>query len=394
MTIAYFDCFSGISGDMTLGALVDAGVPIEVLRGELAKLGLPGYTVTAEKVRRAGIYATKVNVMLEKKEQPARHLADIENLISASSLGTRVKQKSLSVFRRLAGAEAKVHGTTIEKVHFHEVGAVDAIVDIVGSVIGLEHLGVTEIIASPVNVGSGSIHTSHGKLPVPAPATAELLKGIPLYSSSVTIELTTPTGAAILTALADSFGPLPQFTASAVAYGAGGRDLPDQPNVVRLFLGAYALAPDEDTSVLIETNIDDMNPQVYEHLIERLMQAGAHDAFLTPIIMKKGRPGILLSILADHARSDALSDLVFRESTSIGLRIQQVGRKKLQRELREVDTPYGKVRVKISKRGDEVLTATPEYEDCRRLAEEKQVPLKVIMDEAKIQLVSRNRKER
>ena len=383
MTIAYFDCFSGISGDMTLGVLVDAGMPIEVLRAELAKLALPGYTLNAEKVRRSGIAATKVHVVLEQHEHPARHLSHIDRIINASSLPTTVKQKSLAVFQRLAEAEAKVHGTTTEKVHFHEVGAVDAIVDIVGSVIGLEQLGVTEVIASPVNVGSGTIHSSHGKLPVPAPATAELLRGVPFYSSSVTLELTTPTGAAILTTLADSFGPLPQLTTSRVAYGAGGKDLTGHPNVLRLFIGTHSLARDQDTSILIETNIDDMNPQVYEHLIERLMQAGAHDAFLTPIIMKKGRPGVLLSVLTDGAQSDSLLDILFRETTSIGVRIQQVGREKLQREMREVETRYGRVRVKISKRGDEVLTATPEYEDCKRLAEERQVPLKVVMEEVK-----------
>lgn len=388
MTIAYFDCFSGISGDMTLGALVDAGVPIETLRAELAKLDLPGYTLTSEKVQRGGISATKVNVILEQRKQPARQLADIKGIIDSSPLGEAVKRKSLAVFRRLAEAEAKVHGTTVEKVHFHEVGAVDAIVDIVGSVIGLEHLGITGIIASPVNLGSGSIHTAHGKLPVPAPATAELLKGIPVYSSSITMELTTPTGAAIIATLADTFGPIPKITVDRVSYGAGGKDLPDQPNVLRIFLGAYDREPDQDTSVLIESNIDDMNPQVYEHLVELLMQAGAQDAFLTPIIMKKGRPGVLLSVLADREKSDALADLVFRETTSIGLRVQQVGRKKLQREIREVATEYGTVRVKISRRGEEVLTATPEYEDCKRLAEEKQVPLKQVMDEAKA-LISR-----
>ncbi len=390
MTIVYFDCFSGISGDMVLGALVDAGVPVEVLRGELAKLELPGYRLTAEQVRRAGIAATQVQVALEQQEQPARRLADIGNLITGSSLAPPVKQKSLAVFRRLAEAEAKVHGATPEEVHFHEVGAVDAIVDIVGAVIGLEQLGATEIIASPVNVGSGSVHTSHGRLPVPAPATAELLTGIPLYSSSVTLELATPTGAALISTLASSFGPLPMMTVSRVAHGAGGRDIPGQPNVLRLLLGASAFHGGEDASVLIETNIDDMNPQVYEHLIERLLQAGAQDAFLTPVIMKKGRPGVLLSVLTDPARSEAAAELIFRETTSIGLRLQQVSRRKLEREVREVATRYGAVRVKVSRRGDEVLTATPEYEDCRRLAEQHNVALKQVMDEARALLTERS----
>jgi len=382
MTIAYFDCFSGISGDMALGALVDAGVPLEVLHSELAKLGLPGYTLSAEQVKRSDLAATKVHVVLEEREQPARRLADIRDIINRSTLSPGVKQKSLGIFERLAEAEAKVHGTTAEAVHFHEVGAVDAIVDIVGSVIGLEHLGIDEIIASPVNVGSGSVHTAHGRLPVPAPATAELLKGIPLYSSSIAFELTTPTGAAIISTLADSFGPLPQLVVRRIACGAGNKDFPGQPNVLRLFVGESAPAYDEDRAVLIETNIDDMNPQIYDHLIDRLLQAGALDAYLAPLVMKKGRPGILLSALSAKENADVLLDIIFRETTSIGVRFQEVGRKKLSRELQDVRTPYGVVRVKVSRRGDEVLTVTPEYEDCRRIARERQVPLKTVMEEA------------
>jgi len=388
MAIAYFDCFSGISGDMTLGALVDAGLPIEVLRSELAKLNLPGYTITAEQVRRSGLAATKVHVVLDEKEQPARHLSEIQKIINGSTLSSAVKQKSLSIFQRLAEVEAKVHGTTPEKIHFHEVGAVDAIVDIVGSVIGLEHLGITEIIGSPMNVGSGTVHTSHGKLPVPAPATAELLKNIPIYSSSITIELTTPTGAAIISTLAASFGPLPQMSMSRIAYGAGNKDLPGQPNVLRLMIGEPVSAYEEDTSIVIESNIDDMNPQIYGHLIDTLMAKGAHDVYLTPIIMKKGRPAILLSVLTDKAKGTEILDTIFRETTSIGVRIQEVGRKKLSREVREIETSYGKIRIKISKRGDEIMTITPEYEDCKKLAEEKQVPLKTVMDEAKARAVS------
>lgn len=388
MTLAYFDCFSGISGDMTLGALVDAGLPIEVLRSELAKLDLPGYTLSSEKVRRSGLSATKVHVLLDEKEQPARHLSDIEKIINGSSLFPAVKQKSLNIFQRLAEVEAKVHGTTPEKVHFHEVGAVDAIVDIVGSVIGLEHLGITEINGSPVNVGSGTVHTAHGKLPVPAPATVELLKNIPLYSSSITIELTTPTGAAIISTLAASFGPIPQMVISRIAYGAGNKDLPGQPNVLRLMIGEPVSAYEEDTSIIIESNIDDMNPQLYDPLITTLMARGAQDVYLTPIIMKKGRPAILLSVLTDRGNSDTLLEVIFRETTSIGVRIHEVRRKKLSREVRTVETSYGKIRMKISRRGDEIMTVTPEYEDCKKLAEEKQVPLKTVMDEAKAKAIS------
>ena len=384
MTFAYFDCFSGISGDMTLGALVDAGVSIDVLRSELEKLDLPGYEITALKVMRSGISATKVHVCVEEKEQPARHLSDIRAIIEASTLSPTIKLKSIRIFERLADAEAKVHGTTPDKVHFHEVGAVDAIVDIVGSVIGFEKLGITAMSASPVNLGSGTIKTSHGILPVPAPATAELLKDIPSYGSSIPFELTTPTGAVILSSLASSFGPMPRMKIACIAYGAGGRDIEGQPNALRLMIGEPAANYDEDTSVVIETNIDDMNPQVYGYLIEKLMEQGAQDAYLTPIIMKKGRPAILLSVLADRTETDALVDTIFRETTSIGVRIQETGRKKLLREINEVETQFGKIRVKISKRGEELLTITPEYEDCRKIAAEKQVPLKAVMEEAKV----------
>lgn len=383
MTTAYFDCFSGISGDMTLGALVDAGVSIDALRLELSKLNLPGYEITAEKVKRSGLSATKVHVRLDDKPQPARHLSDIRSIIEASALSTAIKQKSIGIFERLAQAEAKVHGTTPDQVHFHEVGAVDAIIDIVGSVIGLEMLGITTIAGSSVNLGSGSIKTAHGMLPVPAPATVELLRGIPCYGSSVPFELTTPTGAVILSTLGSSFGPMPQMAVSKTAYGAGNKDIPGQPNVLRLMIGEPASSYDEDTSIVIETNIDDMNPQLYEHMIDKLMQQGAHDAYLTPIIMKKGRPAILLSVLTDSTKQDAVLDTIFRETTSIGVRIREVDRKKLTREIVVIDTAYGKIRVKVSKRGEEILTATPEYEDCRKIAEEKQVPLKQVIEEVK-----------
>ena len=383
MTLAYFDCFSGISGDMTLGALVDAGLPLEVLRAELAKLSLSGYTLSSEKVRRSGLSATKVHVVLDDKKQPARRLSDIQKIINGSSLSPVIQKKSLAIFHRLAEVEAKVHGTTPDRVHFHEVGAVDALVDIVGTVIGLEHLGIIEIIGSPVNVGSGTVHTAHGKLPVPAPATVELLRNIPFYSSAITFELTTPTGAALISTLASSFGPLPQMKVRSIAYGAGNKDLPGQPNVLRLMIGELLPMYDEDTSTLIETNIDDMNPQLYDHLIEKLLAQGAQDVYLTPIIMKKGRPGILLSILTNRLQSDAMLDILFRETTSIGVRIGETGRKKLQREVRQVETAYGTVRVKVSRRGDEIMTVTPEYDDCRRIADVKKVSVKEVMESAK-----------
>ena len=383
MTLAYFDCFSGISGDMTLGALVDAGVSIDALRAELAKLKLAGYELKGEKTTRSGIAAVKVHVVIDEKNQPSRHLADILKIIGASSLSASIKEKSSLIFKRLAEAEAKVHATTPDKVHFHEVGAVDAIIDIVGSVIGLQLLGVTQVLASPVNVGSGTVQTSHGMFPIPAPATAELLKGMAIYQSSTQFELATPTGAAIISTLASSFGPLPPVRINRIAHGAGDKDFPGQPNVLRLLIGESAAAYEEDFSLVIETNIDDMNPQVYDYLIERLMNAGAQDAYLTPTIMKKGRPAILLSALTDRAKSDALLDIIFRETSSIGVRIHEVGRKKLSREIGEIETKFGRVRVKISRRGDEILNISPEYEDCRRLAEDRNTPLKQVMEEAK-----------
>jgi uncharacterized protein (TIGR00299 family) protein len=290
----------------------------------------------------------------------------------------------------MAEAEARVHATTPDRIHFHEVGAVDAIVDIVGAVIGLDLLGITSISASAVNVGSGTVQTAHGMLPVPAPATAELLKGIPFYQSSTQFELATPTGAAIISTLGSSFGAMPSMKVDRIAYGAGDQDFPGRPNVLRLMIGEAAARYDEDTSLVIETNIDDMNPQVYDYLIERLMTQGAQDVYLTPIIMKKGRPAILLSVLTDTSKSDGVLDTILRETTSIGVRIQEVGRKKLSREIQEVETVYGKIRIKISKRGDDTLTATPEYEDCRKIADEKRVPLKRVIEEAKIQFAQRN----
>ncbi len=390
MTLAYFDCFSGISGDMILGALVDAGVSIDALRVELARLDLPGYEIRSEKVKRSGIAATKVTVRIDAKEQKSRHLPDIIKIVEGSSLSSSVREKSSRIFTTLAEAEAKVHATTPDKIHFHEIGAVDAIVDIVGSVIGLELLGITQIMASAVNVGSGTVQTAHGLLPVPAPATAELLVGVPFYQSAAAFELATPTGAAVISTLGFSFGPMPQMKIDRVAYGAGDKDLPHAPNVLRLMTGDLAAPYDEDSSTVIETNIDDMNPQVYDYIIGKLMEQGAQDAYLTPIIMKKGRPAVLLSVLTDKPGTEAVLDTIFRETTSIGVRISDVNRRKLSREIMAVDTVYGKVKMKISRRSGEVLTATPEFDDCRRISKEKNVPLKTVIEEAKNQFSRRD----
>jgi pyridinium-3,5-bisthiocarboxylic acid mononucleotide nickel chelatase len=383
MTIAYFDCFSGISGDMTLGAIVDAGITVDTLRTELSKLNLSGYELNAEKVIRSGISATKVHVMIDRAHQNTRHLTDILAIIDRSSLSTSIKEKSGRIFMRLADAEAKVHATTRNNIHFHEVGALDSIVDTVGAAIGFDLLGITEIMSSAINVGSGTIQTSHGLLPIPAPATAEMLKGIPFYQSTTQFELATPTGAAIISALGTSFGLMPSMKVDRVAYGAGERDFAGKPNVLRLIIGEPTTFYDEDSSIIIETNIDDMNPQVYDYIVEKIMSKGAQDVYLTPIIMKKGRPAILLSVLTDKSKIEAVLDTLFHETTSIGVRIQEVGRKKLDRKIQEVETIYGMIRMKISGYGEKILTATPEYDDCRRIAEEKHIPLKVVLEEAR-----------
>lgn len=389
MTIAYLDCFSGISGDMLLAALMDAGLPTDTLQSELSRIELQGWSIESKKVARAGIACTKVDVVLEKKDQPGRRLRDIKSIIDGSSLSDSVKQKSIAIFERLARAEAAVHGSAMEDVHFHEVGAVDAIIDIVGAVIGLEHLGISEIICSPVNLGSGSVHTEHGRLPVPAPATAELLKGVPVYSSYISHELTTPTGAVIISEMSSMFGPMPQMKIDKIGCGAGGLDIPGHPNILRIFIGETSQKYEEDAAVLIEANIDDMSPQIYDHLLERLMKAGALDVFFTPVIMKKGRPGILLSALTDRQTLEKVIDTIFRETTSIGLRIKEVGRRKLPREIVEVETAFGKVRIKASRLGEEVLTISPEYDDCRRIATEKNIPLKKVMQAAKAEYMKR-----
>lgn len=383
MKIAYFDCFSGISGDMILGALIDAGVPFDRLQEGLSKLNLDGYTLTASTVLKKGIKATKVDVVIESPELPGRPLKDLREIISESALDLSVKEQSLSIIQRLAGAEAVVHNCPVEEVHFHEVGHIDTIVDVVGAVYGLQLLDVGRVVASPIDTGSGYVRMSHGVFPIPAPATAELLKGIPVYSSGIERELTTPTGAAIITTMASSFQALPEMRLLAVGYGAGGWDLPEKANVLRILVGEEAQGYDADEVMLLETNIDDMNPQIYEYLIERLLQAGALDVYLTPIMMKKSRPAHILSIVTRVEDLDAIKRLVFKETTTLGIRGSKVTRSILKREIKEVELPYGKVRVKISGGPGGVSNISPEYEDCKRLALETGVPLKDIMDMAK-----------
>ena len=384
MKLAYFDCFSGISGDMTLGALIDAGCSADLLRSELKSLQVPGWTLTAEKVWKNGMAATYVCVKTED-QQKHRSLTTILEILKNSQLTPPVRERASCIFQKLAEAEAHVHDAPIEKVHFHEVGAVDAIVDIVGSCIGFHALGIARFACSPLNVGGGTAKMAHGLLPVPAPATARLLQGAPTFSNGVQRELVTPTGAAIVATLCDFFGPQPPMTVSAIGYGAGTADLEGQPNVVRLMIGDSAdkisSASDEEISI-IEANLDDMNPQIYGYVLEKALSAGALDVYTTALQMKKSRPGTLLTILCRPEDTDKMMSLIFAETTTFGVRTHRAQRRALPREWVNVSTSYGSVRIKLSRSNGHILHVTPEYDDCRKLAVEKQVPLQQVISEA------------
>jgi hypothetical protein len=371
----YLDAFSGIAGDMLVGALADAGADPSAISAAIASLEV-GASVSFEKVKRAGIAATKYHV--HSGEQKAhRHLSGIVKIIERGALSERAKANALAVFRRLGEAEAETHQVPIEKVHFHEVGAVDSIADIVGACVAFDQLGVEEVHCSPVNVGSGTVRTEHGILPVPAPATARLLAGAPVYAQGPAMELTTPTGAAVAVTLARSFGPLPPMQIARTGHGAGTRDFPDQPNVLRVILGEAQPVAEAVEVTVIEANIDDLNPQILAYAAERLLGAGALDVSLEPIIMKKGRPGSLLRIIARPADRDRLAEIVFAETSTLGLRMHRAERRVRERSITNVETRFGRVRVKVSGQ-----TCAPEYEDCRRLAHAAGVPLKDVIAEA------------
>lgn len=392
--IAYFNCFSGVSGDMLLGALVDSGVALGELKKRLALLPVRGYELTARKVRRAGLRATKVDVILKKdvraqstehrRKKDVKKWQDIEKIIKASKLSHDIKQKGLYIFRRLFEAEAEVHGGKVQDVHLHELGAVDCIVDIMGTLIGLEILGIETIYASPLNLGSGTIRTEHGTMPVPAPATSQLLKGLPVYSSDISFELTTPTGAVLMSSLAKKFGPMPHMHITKTASGAGDQDFEDQPNVLMMIIGSKTEERDQEEGAItvIDTNIDDMNPQVYEYVMGKVLKAGGLDVFLTQTIMKKGRPGIVLSVLCRDEDREKITDIILNETTSIGVRFYRAQRTILQREIRAVKTKYGAVRVKVACSGKKIRKVSPEYEDCRKLARKHDVPIAAVMKEA------------
>ena len=380
MKVAYFDCPSGISGDMILGALVDAGLPVEDLEKTLGLIDIEGYSINAREVKRKGIRAIKVDVIIDNSELPGRELKDIRKIIQESRLSKALKDRSLQVIERLARAEARVHNVPIEEVHFHEIAHIDTIVDIVGTLYGLSHLGIDKIYASPVNTGSGMVKTSHGLLPIPAPVTGELLKDVPIYSTGVRKELTTPTGAVLITTLASAFQAMPHMKVKSIGYGSGDWDLEEQANILRIFIGEEEDIYGTEEIYLLETNIDDMNPQIYEYLMENLFQAGALDVYITPVVMKKGRPGQVLSVLAHHEGISEIQKIIFRETSTLGIRINRICRSILERHIEEVDTPLGRVRIKKARGPDGLLHITPEYEDCKRIAMEKHLPLHHVID--------------
>ena len=376
--VLFFDCFSGASGDMVLGALIDLGVPLDGLRAALAPLLPAGCELSATRVSRSGIGAIQFEVREARHDHDAgghakhRGLHEILDLIAKAELPDRVARRASLLFERLGRVEADIHQVQVDHVHFHEVGALDSIVDIVGAVWAIDALGVDRIAASPLNTGSGTVATAHGQLPVPAPATIRLLEGAPAYSNGVQGELLTPTGALLVTGHATSYGPMPAMTIRRTGYGAGQRQLPGQPNVLRAVLGEASAAAEHGRILVLECNIDDMNPQFFGSLVERLQGAGALDVYLSPVQMKKNRPGTLVTVLAPVSLREAMLDLLFRESTTIGVRYHEADRECLSREWTAVTTRFGTVKIKIARRGGTVMNAAPEYEDCAaRAAEHK-----------------------
>ncbi len=376
MKICYLDAFSGISGDMTVGALADAGADWNALESALRSLNLEA-SFRLEKTKRKGIAASKFSVDFAEQKKH-RHLPAIEKIISAGALSDTARSNALAVFRHLGEAEAKSHDVSVANVHFHEVGAVDSICDIVGACVALDLLGIAEVRSSRINVGSGTVDTEHGVLPVPAPATAELLKNKPIYSAGPEVELTTPTGAALVTTLAKGFGALPPVRVLAQGFGAGDKDFPSQANVLRALIGELTSAAESTTVSVIEANIDDSTPQLLGYAMERLFEAGALDVTLTPLYMKKNRPASQITVIAAPELSECMSGILFAETTTLGLRITQAERRVLARSITEVETRYGRVRVKHTAEG----AFSPEYEDCRSLAQANGVPLRIVMAEA------------
>ncbi|MGA2315595.1 MAG: nickel pincer cofactor biosynthesis protein LarC [Thermodesulfobacteriota bacterium] len=382
MRIAYFDCFSGASGDMILGSLIDAGLSPRRLREELKKLRIPTIYLKAKNVLKADLSATQVIVEDRGEKRSHRNLKEILRIIERSGIEAEVKEKSKEIFKRIASVEAKIHQTPMEEVHFHELGGLDSIVDIVGSVWGIRQLGIEKIYVSKVNVGAGFVKCEHGILPVPAPATLSLMEGKPIYSSGVERELLTPTGAAILTTLGSEFGPMPLMKVDRIGYGAG-RDNLTHPNLLRLIIGTSELTSEKERVAVIETNIDDMNPQFYDYVMEKLFAMEVLEVFITPILMKKNRPGHLLNIICSSEKLPFVTKFLLRETTTLGLRWHEEERAKTDREILTKETKYGKIRFKLARWEGRIVNLSPEYEDCKRLALENGIPLKEVFEEAK-----------
>jgi len=384
MKTLYFDCFSGASGDMIIGALLDAGADFDKLKADLASLNVPGYSLGVEKVKKSGIMATKFNVEVSHEEEhPHRHLRHIVEILDASSLPDAIKEASIETFRRIGEAEAKIHGTTVEKIHFHEVGAIDSIVDVVGAHLCLAQLGIEQVFASPLHVGSGTVKCAHGIMPVPAPATALLLHDAPTYGGDVEGELVTPTGAALVTQLAKGYGSMPSMRVNASGYGAGTKDIEGRPNALRVLIGqAEEVRKPTEPIVVIEANIDDMNPELFPPVMAALLRKGARDTFLTPILGKKGRPAYLVTVLCDEHVVTDITDVLLENTTTLGVRIRREERVVLDRDWQTVKTKWGEVRVKIGKRNGKITSRAPEFDDCQRLAEAADVPVLVVYEAA------------
>ncbi len=381
MKILLYDCFSGISGDMNLGAMIDLGIEKSYLLGELNKLNLDGWKLIAEKDQRHGITGTRVTIMQDQTDQSVRHLSDIEKIINNSALSNKVKELSNKIFNRIAVAEASVHGIPTEKVHFHEIGALDSIIDIVGASICFDTLNVDEVRVSTIELGSGFVNCSHGKLPVPAPATSEILKGIPVKTGGVDFEATTPTGAAILATVGTFPYRVQPFTIEKTGYGVGQKDHPDVPNLLRVFLGETTDDITGHDALMLECNIDDMNPEFFDYILEKLFNEGAADVFISNIIMKKGRPGNVLNVICEKGSEDSLKKIIFSESTTTGIRIFPFRKDTLVRKFIKINTIYGEVTMKCSYYKGKEVSCKPEFEECRRIAVEKGIPLKVVFND-------------
>ena len=386
MKTLYFDCFAGASGDMILGAMVAAGVDPNFLKQQLSQLPVAGFSVDFEIVNRSGLSATYARVETAP-EHSHRHLADIEQIIHGSDLSGSVKQRAVQIFTRLAEAEARVHNEPIDRVHFHEVGALDAIVDVVGAAICFEFLKIDRFMCSPLHVGSGMVQMAHGRFPIPPPAVAELLKGVPFYAGDIKGELLTPTGAAIITTVCSEYGPVPQIKIESTGYGAGTREYPDFPNVLRVFVGETESTVATDERLwMIETNLDDASPQIIGHVMDRVLESGALDCFFTPVQMKKNRPGVLLSVLCRSDEKEAVMKLLFMETTTLGVRSYEVGRRALQRSVVRVEPQYGPIDVKVAHLVGRVVNEMPEFEQCREAAVRAEVQLKVVEEAARLAL--------